>query len=138
MKKLVLLLLIAYGLLSAKPDLRERVVPQVEPAIHRASSWMVPRVRPLFDPVLRWSANGELRLIARRLELRQANSRSLPRPDEFQRFLEETQISGRGGLDPWGTPYYLVVTPDSFVVGSAGPDQVAGTEDDLRQVRRGR
>ncbi|MGD8699553.1 MAG: hypothetical protein PVJ43_09705 [Gemmatimonadales bacterium] len=55
-----------------------------------------------------------------------------PLPAGFADWLERTR---RPRLDPWGTAYYLELYPDSFVVGSPGPDARRRTGDDLRVAK---
>jgi len=49
----------------------------------------------------------------------------------------ETLIDAReldsegGGMDPWGQPFEIACSGDDIQVASNGPDQQAGTEDDI-------
>lgn len=100
-------------------------------ATPQVRAWLAPRAQPLFDPVYEWSANSEVKEIARRIEIRRSTGKPLPTTRTWARFLE-TEISGDDPtLDPWGTPYYLRRERGALVVGSAGRDRRAGTEDDV-------
>lgn len=132
MKKLIVLLLIFAGASATVPSLRERVEPRVVPVWDFAYQKVRPLIRKVLDPVLRWSAVKEARSIGRDLRRREMSLQPLPGPREFPRWVAQTQQTGRGGLDPWGSPYYLIVGRDSLFVGSPGPDKERDTEDDVR------
>ncbi|RMH18055.1 MAG: hypothetical protein D6701_06730 [Gemmatimonadetes bacterium] len=89
------------------------------------------KAAPVLDPVLRWSAKGEMREIVRDLEQYDAIHRKLPTPREWDAWLAEN-FQGDGARDPWGTVYQYRVWRDSFWVSSAGPDRQPGTSDDFR------
>jgi len=90
-----------------------------------------PRMKPLLDPVLTWAARDELRMLARDLRKRQESFQPLPHPNRFRDHIRQNLHTGRDGLDPWGNEYYLVITLDSVIVGSPGPDGIRNTEEDL-------
>lgn len=131
-KKLILLLVIFAGASATVPALRQRVEPRVVPVWDAGLRWVGPAVHKVVDPAFRWSARNEARQIARTLRQAELSYVALPDPKEFQRYLERRYRGGREGLDPWDRPYYLIVTPDSIVVGSAGPDTTRATADDVR------
>lgn len=134
MRRLIFWLLIFAGISSSVPPVRERVAPRVAPIRDYAVRELAPHVKRGLDPVYRWSAVQEMRRIARELRQRELSFVALPHPREFQKFLEKQHYTGRKGLDPWGSPYYLILKRDSIIVGSPGPDLKRGTEDDIREA----
>jgi hypothetical protein len=131
-RKLIFWLLILSGMSYSVPSIRERVAPRVVPVRDYLIREVGPPLQRGLDPVYRWLAMQEMREIARELRRRGLSFHPLPQPREFSRFLDEHLYIRRGSLDPWETPYYLTITGDSIVIGSAGPDRERGTEDDLR------
>ena len=75
------------------------------------------------------SAERTLKSIAEELQRTAAETGVYPQPAEFHRWLVQNH---RDAEDPWGSPYYLELFSDSFVVGSPGPDTRRRTDDDLR------
>ncbi|HEX7119159.1 MAG TPA: hypothetical protein VF212_10240 [Longimicrobiales bacterium] len=132
MKKLIILLLIFAAASATVPELRQRVEPRVVPVWDSALRRLEPVLLWALAPVHRWAARNEAQSIARMLGSRYAASRRLPQANEFAAYLKREWRGGRNGLDPWGTPYYLVVTVDSITVASAGRDMERGTDDDIR------
>ncbi len=132
MKRLFLVLVVAGGAALTVPDLRARARPHLEPAFGDVMDWWADRLQPVVDPALRWSATNELRTVLRSLREASQMGQPLPDPARFPTYVMQKHVSGRGGNDPWGTPYYLIVTPDSLIGGSAGPDGERGTADDIR------
>ncbi len=130
-KRLLILLLLVAATVSAVPALRNRVEPVMQPLVTRAARAAAPVVGHVLDPIFGWSAHGEEERYLADLRARVNTGQPLPAPREFQRHLERTARSGRGGNDPWGSPYYLELTLDSIRVGSAGPDRKRGTDDDV-------
>lgn len=120
MKKLILILVLAFGAALAVPATRPRVLALLRPV-----------TKPILDPVLGWSAKGEMARIARDLESTEEFNGELPSSREFSRWLAGRYSAGQGDTDPWGSHYYLRLWSDSFVVGSPGPDLQMGTEDDI-------
>jgi|SRR5690606_6834388 len=131
-KKLFLVLLIAAGATASLPPLRARAAPHVEPLFDDVVGWWMIQLRPVLNPVFRWSAKNELRRIAIDLRERAASFRPLPDPAHFEAYLRRQTHSGRDGRDPWGVPYRFVLTRDSIILSSAGPDMKHGTADDVR------
>lgn len=132
MRKLIFWLLIFIGASTTVPPVRERVAPRVVPVRDYLVREVGPPLQRGLDPVYRWMALQEMRGIARELRRRGLAFHPLPQPREFSRFLEQQRYIQRGSLDPWETPYFLTITGDSIVIGSAGPDRERGTADDLR------
>lgn len=132
MKKLLVLALIGG---AAWLSAQERAGPSASDLAASFAWWadvLGPRLQPFLDPVLRWSARDELRALARDLQKRQASLQPLPHPNRFRDHIRQNLFSGRDGLDPWGNEYYLVITLDSIIVGSPGPDGVRDPDSDLR------
>jgi hypothetical protein len=132
LKKLLLLILIFVGVATSVQPVRERVEPRFRPIRDYVVREVGPEIRRGIDPVYRWSAVQEMRQIARELRQRELSFLPLPQPREFQKFLERQHYGGKNGLDPWDTPYMLVLKRDSIVVISAGPDRERNTTDDIR------
>lgn len=132
MKKLFLVLVVLGGATLTVPELRAWARPHLEPAFGDVMDWWAERLHPVVDPALRWSATNELRTVLRSLQETSQMGQPLPDPPRFHVYVMQKHLSGRGGNDPWGTPYYLVVTQDSLIGGSAGPDRKRGTADDVR------
>lgn len=132
MKKLFLVLIVVGGATLTVPQLRARARPHLEPAFGDVMDWWAHKFQPVVDPALRWSATNELRTVLRSLRETSMQMGQLPDPARFHAYVMQKHVSGRGGYDPWGSPYYLIVTQDSLIGGSAGPDRVRGTADDVR------
>jgi hypothetical protein len=131
MKKLLLLILIG-ALILRVSDALPGMPARLDPVLEHMAAGAGPRLRPLLDAPLRWSVRQELRTLARDLKKREASMEQLPHPYRFQAYIQQSHLSGRGGTDPWGGEYYLVVTLDSVVVASPGPDGVRDTDEDIR------
>ncbi|HEY8468715.1 MAG TPA: hypothetical protein VIL18_03685 [Longimicrobiales bacterium] len=130
-KKIFLVLVVLGAAMMTVPALRAWARPHLEPAFGDVMNWWSAHLRPLVDPALRWSATNELRSVLRSLRETWQMGQPLPNPSEFPAYVRQRHLSGRGGNDPWGTPYYLVVKEDSLIAGSAGPDRERGTADDV-------
>lgn len=131
MKRIFIGLFLLTALVSSQPGLRAEVGVRVEPIVNR-SGLSVPQPMRLLDPLLRWSARNELRTIRRDLEQELRAGGKLPKPKEFQRYLQRSRIAS-SGLDPWSVPYRLVVTRKGVRVVCAGADREFETEDDLEE-----
>lgn len=79
------------------------------------------------------SARRHLDRIAIDLLRTEARTGSFTQPGAFGGWLRENYGSDQ---DPWGSPYYLQVYADSFVVGSLGADARWLSDDDVRLVTR--
>jgi len=130
-RRLILLLVIFAGATASVPELRERVGPRVFPVWDYVVARIGPLVNRALRPAYRWAAKSEASGIARELRQREASGHRLPSPNELPGFIERNRFTLKRGLDPWGTPYFMVVRRDSIFVGSAGPDGIRGTEDDI-------
>lgn len=132
MKKLILLLLLIFLLVLSVPDLRTFAAPVIDPIGERIAVLSEPAVERVRAPFFRWKAEDEASALAKILQDQEAIGARLPRPREFQSFIQRRWVASREGLDPWGVPYYLEYTAHDVVVGSAGPDLEPGTSDDVR------
>lgn len=118
-RKLLLyaILLLAVGLTI--PRSRARIIEVVTPTVDRVKLKLVP---------------GRLDAIANQLEARVGRGEGFPAG--WEGWLRR-DYSGHAE-DPWGHIYYLKVDDRGFTVGSAGPDGVEHTKDDITLLRRRR
>jgi hypothetical protein len=114
MRYFFIALLVFVGAVALVPSLREQVLPGVKATVDSR------RIE---------EANTRIQEIS---VLAKARERQLPAPAGFKAFVDRGLPNYRNaGTDPWGTPYYLKRDKFNFWVGSAGPDKVVGTEDDI-------
>lgn len=130
--KILLFVLVALGASFSIPSLRRVVEPVTDAALDPAKRMLSGQLARIRDPVYRWSVQNEARGIARELIQREETGQPLPRPQDFQSYLQRRTLAGAPVLDRWGSPYYLLVTADSVVVVSPGPDERPGSDDDIR------
>lgn len=116
MSRLAGLLLLLLLVLLLFPPVRERLRPYAQPAL---------------DPMYEWSAKNRVTTLAKHVEEQESLGRTIPDPRDFSRFIEGRDPQANAAIDPWGEPYYLRVTRDSYYVGSPGRDRVEGTADDV-------
>lgn len=95
-----------------------------------ARETLQPHVQFAFDPVYEWNTRNTVSELTGLVRHQQTLGRTMPRPDDFSEFVEREKGKG-AAADPWGTPYYLLVTRRTYQVGSAGPDRLPETADDL-------
>lgn len=129
----ILAALLILAAILAIPPVRERADPLLEPGkvvLDRTVGGVLGRGR---DQVFRWSVQNEVRTLALELQKREASGQPLPRPQDFQSYLQRRTISGTPGLDKWGSPYYMLLSGDSITVVSPGADGRPGTVDDIRE-----
>jgi hypothetical protein len=107
-------LLLFVGAVAIIPRLREQVLPVVQSMLDsRRSDEANTRIEEI-------SA-----LMVRRVH-------EVPPPAQFKAFVDKGLPNYRNaGTDPWGTPYYLRRDKFNAWVGSAGPDKIQGTDDDI-------
>ncbi|MBB4634305.1 hypothetical protein [Longimicrobium terrae] len=116
MSKLVwCLVLLVAAVVFVKP-LRERVRPEVEIAL---------------NPLYNWTVRNEVKDIQRLVAREQATTGTIPKPSEFERFIDSREGAG-ASLDSWGEPYFLTLTRRTYTIASAGPDRERNTADDIR------
>jgi hypothetical protein len=99
----------------------------------RSRAQIFSRIPPLSEMSQRRTAARALELIATSVQRAEAQTGSYPQTDGFGDWLAQADLSAE---DPWGSDYYLEVFPDSFVVGSPGPDSRQRTPDDIRVAER--
>lgn len=127
--KVLLLLLVVIAAVATVPAIRNRIAGPLDPVLVRLG----PVGEKLRTPVLRFNAHNEIQAIIGRLNEDKLQGRSVPVPNQFQRWIHEKMRGDiRDGKDPWGQPYYLVRSRGYATIGSAGQDMQAGTADDIR------
>ncbi len=130
----ILVILVLAAAVLAIPPVREIAGPVLEPGkvlLDRSVGRAWARGR---DTVFRWSVRNEARTLAQELQKREISGQPLPRPQDFQAYLQRRTISGTPGLDKWGSPYYMLLGGDSITVVSPGPDGRPGNGDDIREA----
>lgn len=114
------------------------------------AAWSIPpvhaKLRPLFDPIQRalgpvgdkmgrpakrWAAKNEANVLLRKIAEDFASKKTMPSPSSFQRWVKTNTRGGNKGMDPWGSPYYMLHKAHQVSVGSRGPDKIAQTPDDV-------
>jgi hypothetical protein len=90
-----------------------------------------PYLQPVLDPVYEWNARTRVNDIRDLVKRAEATGRPVPTGDAFPPFVDTEDMQEDASVDPWGTPYYILLSQASFVVGSAGKDREAGTSDDI-------
>jgi hypothetical protein len=98
------------------PPVRERVWPKLQPAL---------------NPVYEWNARTRVNDIRDVVKRADSTGRTIPTGEGFAHFVDTEDMQQDASIDPWGTPYYLVLNGPSFQVASAGKDRQAGTGDDI-------
>lgn len=129
----ILVIVVLLAAVLAIPPVRGLAGPVLEPGkalIDRSVGRLWVRGR---DRVFGWSVRNEARTLAQELQKREISGQALPRPQDFQAYLQRRTISGAPGLDKWGFPYYMLLGGDSITVVSPGPDGRPGTDDDIRE-----
>ena len=119
MSKLILLVIVGFGVAMYFPDSRATILEKSEPVLR---------------PVLIWSAQREIEEIIRGVQQMENVERRLPARREWVTWVE-ARYAGDASRDPWGNLYGLEVQDDSFAVISNGPDRELKTADDIRDVR---
>jgi len=118
--KLTLLMLVGIGAALYFPDSRQSILD---------------RAMPVLEPVLEWSARGEMDEIARSVTRQDRLQHRVPSRREWVPYLENN-FSGDAGRDPWGNLYQFHAWPDSFAIISYGADRERATDDDITRVFR--
>lgn len=114
MRYFLIALLVLGAAVALIPDLRERIMPTVHSKI---------------DERRAEEANARIQEV-RAVMRKKANE--IPPPAGFKAFVDRGLPNYRNaGTDPWGTPYYLKRDKFNAWVGSAGPDKLADTSDDI-------
>jgi hypothetical protein len=114
--KIFWLLVAAVAVVVLVPPVRQKAQPYLQPAL---------------DPVYEWNARTRVNDIRDVVKRAEATGRPIPTGAAFAPFVDAEDMQEDASVDPWGTPYYILVSQASFVVGSAGKDREAGTLDDI-------
>lgn len=131
MVKLVLVLLVVIGFLSAHAPTRSRIGAAAAPALEKLG----PAGDFLLRPVRRWTAKSETDFIIDQIGLAKTMGRDTPTEAKLQEWLKQRRVRTRyNGKDPWGSEYYLMRDKTSFTIGSFGPDRERNTPDDIRST----
>lgn len=115
-KRLILLAFAALAVAMAVPTTRDRIVDQLRPIKDRVGASLVPR---------------RVNAMADQLDVRLGRGEGLP--ERFDGWLRRDYTGSE--FDPWDNVYYLQTSRRSYRVGSAGPDGVQGSEDDIFEER---
>lgn len=127
--KALLIIVLLIGAAFGIPQIRNRIAGPLDPLLSRLG----PIGEAVQTPTRRWQANQEMTFILRRITEDRNLRKPLPSPHNFQRWLI-ANVRGvkNGGNDPWGQPYYYILTRTTMTIGSQGQDMQRDTEDDLR------
>jgi hypothetical protein len=123
----ILLVLLVLAATLLHPGLREWATTAVGAAVN------APSVR---------RSTARVEAVTRLLERESADGHPLPRGDtELRELLQRREGAEIGPDDAWGTPLYIHRHLFRVQIGSAGPDRISGTPDDivgapLRTTRR--
>ena len=116
-KRLLILVLLAFAVVMAVPSLRAQFI-----AI---------AITPVKDRIGVAIAPKSLKAMADQIDVRVGRAEGLP--PAFNSWLRR-DFSG-SETDPWGHSWYLKAGRTTYTVGSMGPDGVEGTADDLTETR---
>ena len=116
MSKLLGFLLLLAAAIVMVPQLRQRAMPHMQPAL---------------NPFYEWSARNRVNEIVALVHEEETLGRPIPNARDFAAFVETRDYQKDAGLDPWGTPFYLHLTRKTYLVGSAGRDRQPNTADDI-------
>jgi hypothetical protein len=116
-RKLITLAIVLFAVGMAIPKTRARMIEAATPAMDKFRIKLVP---------------SRLESMADQLEARLG--RGEPYPGNWEGWLRR-DFSGVPE-DPWGNVYWLKHDNRGFTVGSAGPDGIPHSDDDLTETRR--
>lgn len=119
MGKLLLGIVVGFGVAMYFPEARRVVLEKSEPVLNR---------------IFVRSAEHEIEEIVAGLRQMESVEGRLPAPREWAAWLD-ARYRGDRVRDSWGNLYGFEVTDDSFAVVSYGPDRELGTRDDIREVQ---
>jgi hypothetical protein len=114
--KLFMLLLVAVAVVILVPPVREKVWPKLTPA---------------FNPLYEWNAKNRVSEISAQVKRADATGRTIPGGDAFPAFVDSDAMQENASIDPWGNPYYITFSGNTFQIGSFGKDGQPGTADDI-------
>lgn len=130
---LALLLVLAAGLLI--PPLRQPIQPEIDRFREATGQALEGPLSPILTPYRTVKTRTEISGITSELVGERNFGVPRPAPTEFQEFIRR-HVADEDGLDYWGSPYILSLTPDSLGVVSAGADLEYSTEDDIVVMMR--
>jgi hypothetical protein len=130
MKRLLLFALLLFLGSLVVPGVQEHTRPRVNGALSWAGARLEGPASPLTNRYRRIRAEAELDRTLRRLVMDRNQGMRLPEPTRLANYMTRHDIA-QDGIDPWGTPYLMVVETDSIALVSAGPDHRYDTDDDL-------
>jgi hypothetical protein len=128
MLKFLVILILIIGAAFGIPRVREKIMPPLLPLLEKLG----PVGDKLQAPVKKWAASNEAHILLRKLAADYGQNKELPSPLRFQIWIKQNTRGGKGGMDPWGRPYYMIHRAHELVVGSPGPDRIRNTADDVR------
>lgn len=114
--KLFWLLVLAVVVVVLVPPVRQKVWPRLQPAL---------------NPVYEWNARTEVNELRGLVKRADSMGRTVPTGEGFSTFVNQEAMQQDAATDPWGTPFYIMITGNEFQVGSAGRDLQPGTTDDI-------
>ncbi len=131
MLKTMLIVLIILGAAWAYQPSRERMLHAMHPVLVKLG----PVGERIAAPAKRYQARSEIDFLIDQLELERDEARTLPDPRTFPQWIARKKTSDRDANDPWGTPYYMLMSDGGArTIGSAGEDRQRGTADDIRKT----
>lgn len=135
MIKVILVIVVLLVGVLLTPALREPIEPQIDQVQAFLGDKLEGPMTPVLTPFRRLKTRNEIgKAITALLHVR---NRGYPPPEAsaFTEFLVR-EVDDEDGLDAWGSPYVIVLKPDSVAVVSPGPDRELDTEDDVsKQIR---
>lgn len=128
MKRILLALLLVWGVMLVFPGLRERA----EPRIERSREWLGQKLEgpltPMLTPWWKLQTQTKIRKMTPLLVRDRNRGKPPPFPGEFSEYLDHHGIEP---VDAWDSPFILVQEPDSVAIVSPGPDRNYFTDDDM-------
>lgn len=126
--KLLLIIVLLVGAAFGIPAIRNRIAGPLDPVLSKLG----PAGEKIKTPFQRWAAKNEATAIVQRLSEDNIQRKPLPTPRSFQDWVRQNIRSETDATtDPWGHPYYFVLTRQQMTVGSIGKDGQRNTPDDI-------
>ena len=127
MLKFFVFFALALGTVFGVPALRARVMPIIEPPLEKLG--LKERVS---NPIKKRTASNEIKVLLQKLNEDMNEKKPLPSSLGFRPWIRANTRLAQRGIDPWGRTYYLINTKNHITVGSNGPDQIPGNDDDVK------
>ncbi|HSJ13633.1 MAG TPA: hypothetical protein VK939_04405 [Longimicrobiales bacterium] len=127
---MIVKLIIALAVLAALwtvPPVRARITLIAEPALERLG----PVGERLITPAKVYATRNDLDALMRLVAIERNEMRPIPSDKDFPVWARRKWGEP---IDRWGTPYWIRQAPRTVILGSNGPDQKRGTEDDITQT----